>query len=113
MKKEIKGLFKFRKSKEYPNGAVEISKDSALKLQELGWKVSFHTDYYYNFIGGEFKGLQIGFGAWDENLEISISSPEVGYYSDSWCEPIKVNSQKDLDKLVEFIHNMVELSKIL
>jgi len=113
MRNGVKNLFKFIKSDEYPNGAIHIKKDDALKLQELGWRVSFHTDYYYNAISGNFKGLEIGFGGWEGNLDISISTPEVGYYSDCWQETIKVNSQEDLDKLVAFIHSMIELSKIL
>lgn len=103
--------FIFSKSAEYPNGAISITKENILKLQELGWEVNFHTDYYLNFIGCNFNGLEIGFYSYTNNLDAGISSPEVGYYSDCWSETVEIKSQNCLDVFVNTISNFVWLSK--
>ena len=110
-KADVRRCFTFLKSDEYPNGAIKITKEDALKLQGIGWYVSFHTDYYLNFIGCNFKGLEIGFCNWMSNLDAVINTPEVGYYSDSWGESVKFKSQECLDSFVDTIYNLVWLSK--
>ena len=110
-KTDVRRCFTFFKSDEYPNGAIKLTKEDALKLQEIGWSVNFHTDYYLNFIGCNFKGLEIGFCNWMSNLDAVISTPEVGYYSDSWGEAVKFKSQDCLDAFVDTISNLVWLSK--
>ena len=110
-KTDVRRCFTFFKSDEYPNGAIKVTKEDALKLQEIGWSVNFHTDYYLNFIGCDFKGLEIGFCNWMSNLDAVISTPEVGYYSDSWGEAVKFKSQECLDSFVDTISNLVWLSK--
>ena len=110
-KTDVRRCFTFFKSDEYPNGAIKVTKEDALKLQEIGWLVNFHTDYYLNFIGCNFKGLEIGFCNRMSNLDAVISTPEVGYYSESWGETVKFKSQECLDAFVDTISNLVWLSK--
>ncbi len=108
---DARRCFTFFKSDEYPNGAIKVTKEDALKLQEIGWVVDFHTDYYLNFIGCNFNGLNIGFSNWMHSLDAVISTPEVGYYEDSWVEVVKFKSQDCLDAFVYTISNLVWLSK--
>ena len=108
---DVRRCFTFYKSDEYPNGAIKLSKEDALKLQKNGWSVNFHTDYYLNFIGCNFNGLEIGFYNWMSNLDAGISTPEVGYYSDSWSETVKFKSQECLDVFIDTISNLVWLLK--
>ena len=108
---DVRRCFTFYKSDEYPNGAIKLSKEDALKLQKNGWSVNFHTDYYLNFIGCNFNGLEIGFYNWMSNLDAGISTPEVGYYSDCWSETVNFKSQECLDVFVNTISNLVWLSK--
>lgn len=107
----VRRCFTFSKSEEYPEGAIQISKENALKLQKNGWSVNFHTDYYLNFIGCNFKGLEIGFCNWTTNLNAVINTPEVGYYGDSWGEMVKFKNQECLDNFIDTISNLVWLSK--
>jgi hypothetical protein len=107
----VRRCFAFLKSDEYPNGAIKITKEDALKLQKEGWEVNFHTENYLNFIGCNFNGLEIGFCNWMTNLDAIITTPEVGYYGDSWLERVKFKSQDCLDNFVDTISNLVWLSK--
>ena len=45
------------------------------------------------------------------NLNIELSTPEVGYYNDSWSGHINIRSQEDLDNLVAMIDLMIKLNK--
>lgn len=110
-KTDVRRCFTFYKSDEYPSGTIKLSKEDALRLKEIGWSVNFRTDYYLNFIGCNFNGLEIGFYNWMSNLDAGVSTPEVGYYSDSWSETIKFKSQECLDVFVDTISNLVWLSK--
>lgn len=107
----VRRCFTFYKSDEYPNGAIKLLKEDALKLQEIGWSVDFHTDYYLTFIGCNFNGLEMGFYNWMSNLDAGISTPEVGYYSDCWDKTVRFKSQDCLDVFVDTISNLVWLSK--
>jgi len=110
-KTDVRSCFTFFKSDEYPNGAIKVTKEDALKLQEIGWSVDFHTDYYLNFIGCNFEGLEIGFCNWMHNLDAVICTPEVGYDSEAWGETVKFKSQDCLDAFVDTISNLVWLSR--
>lgn len=108
---DVRRCFTFYKSDEYPNGAIKLSKEDALRLKKIGWSVCFRTDYYLNFIGCNFNGLKIGFYNWMSNLDAGVSTPEVGCYSDGWSETIKFKSQECLDVFIDTISNLVWLSK--
>ena len=100
----------FKKTEDRPNGAIICSKEDVEKLKAKGWVVSMHTNGYANFIGCELNGLSVGFCCYMEHLETDISTPEVGYYSDSWNGDVDIKSQKDLDNYIKIIDCMVALN---
>lgn len=102
---------KFKKTDDRPNGAIVCTKEDIEKLKEKGWTISMHTDYYANFIGSYLNDLSIGLCCYIEHLETDLSSPEVGYYNDSWQGSIDIKSQKDLDNYIKLIDCIVALNK--
>ncbi len=110
-KTDVRRCFTFFKSDEYPNGSIKITKEDALKLQKKGWEVKFHTENYLSFIGCNFNGLEIGFCNWMTNLDAIITTPEVGYYGDSWLERVKFKNKECLYTFIDTISNLVWMSK--
>ncbi len=103
---------KFKKSKEYPSGAVVITNKDLDILRSKGWVIDLHTPYYANFIGVRTLGMEFGFGAWHTNLEFYISAKnEYGcYYTPDGYE-FKINSQETLNKAIAIIDNIILLEK--
>ena len=101
----VRKCFSFGVSKDYPSGFVSISKENAEKLQNHGWKVRFHTDYYFNYIGAEFKDFQIGFGSWSDNLTAYIGN-------DEYQEVVKITNVEQMNKFVDMIESMVQFSNL-
>lgn len=102
---EIFECFTFGYSDEYPSGYVAITKENVEKLQNHGWNVSFHTDYYLNFIGADVIGLDISFGGWMDNLTAYFNT------SDEYQEIVKFNDREHLDRFIQFIESAVQFSK--
>jgi len=103
MEVDIKKCFTFGVSEEYPKGFVSITKENAEKLGEYGWYVNFHTDYYLNFLGVNFKGQSIGFGSWMDNLSSYI---QCEYY----YEEIKIRNQEQLDAFIDYIESFLNFA---
>lgn len=101
---DVMQCFSFGYSNEYPSGYVSITKENAEKLQEHGWNVSFHTDYYLNTISAEIKGFSIGFGSWMDNLTAYIDNGE-------YQEIIKIESREKLDNFLQIIESTMQFSK--
>ena len=94
---------KWEITKDKPLGAITCTKEYTDILKLKGWVVDFHTEGYANFIGFELNGLSIGFCCWMSNLEITVGTPEVGFYNDSWEGNIDVKNQKDLNIVIKII----------
>lgn len=100
----------FKETKDRPLGAIICTEKDLEQLKKKGWTINVHTKGYVNFIGAELNGLSVGFCCWMSNLETSISTPEVGYYNDSWEGDVNIKTQKDLDNYIKMIDCIIVLN---
>lgn len=112
---KVKGLFKFEKTNDKPNGTIILNRDNddflLKKLIERGWESSIHANCLINNLGVNLDGLIIGLEGYFDNLTVNFETPEVGYYSDSWGGSIDIKSQDDLDRFVNIIDNFIIIKK--
>ena len=98
---------RFSKTDEYPNGTISVTKEDAIELKNLGWSVDFHTDYYLNFLGVTYNGIEFGFRAWMDHLKVIINNRYAEHY-----EEIFIDNEEELKYFIETIDNLVKFKAL-
>lgn len=93
----------------FKDNAIQLEDGDLERFKKDGWKIDVHASnesgpYYFNFIGINFMGLDIGFSSWKDDLGLWIEGNN----------KIEIKSQRELVSVLNDLRKMhSEISPII